>query len=586
MIELLRVEAKCATNEVKDAYLMASRLYSNLRNTGILNSYESASQPVPKNIPQSTSSSNYIPSASPHSASPSIFPSIFDPKSDPVSVSVPVPNTLPTSFADSVPSVPEHSSGTEHSSSKIEHIEYSSPRIDTSLEIEHSTNINTYLIKINNNINIPQIMCRDDIYKMFHGDILALEIAIKLLISVSQKVVVTLAQHKNNDTKFYSEALELVMGCCKPILKLNPNIINNNININDNSTHDNNAKSKIVSNVSSSSGNDKTNEKYDSKINSNINTNFNVNDNSPANKRVDIGTDLDSIKFNDLNFDFLSLDSKNKKIEEMGNFKLFETLENYENSELNENFKNRKISNDSNSLKNLTNSKNAKKLKIVVDEEDSENGSENDSENFELYKVVILEPCIYEITTEQEREDKLKRERGCRDHDILSNSEKNNQNNGNNGNNYGSNNNNHGNNNDSFHEKWGDNEGNDDYFYLTDYTNVFPILSGLALRLLYGNKQETNVVERCSILCSTLLALARKHGDALHIIRAVHLQFCFFSRLNHVKECAILSDEIAELYVYEKHSFQMNKLYGGDRGINAMASASVMYVLTLYIILF
>lgn len=39
-----------------------------------------------------------------------------------------------------------------------------------------------------------------------------------------------------------------------------------------------------------------------------------------------------------------------------------------------------------------------------------------------------------------------------------------------------------------------------------------------------------------------------------------------------------ICDEIKSLYVFEEHSFQMSKVYGGDRGICAMATAAVGYV--------
>ena len=39
-----------------------------------------------------------------------------------------------------------------------------------------------------------------------------------------------------------------------------------------------------------------------------------------------------------------------------------------------------------------------------------------------------------------------------------------------------------------------------------------------------------------------------------------------------------ICDEIKSLYVFEDHSFQMSKVYGGDRGICAMATAAVGYV--------
>ena len=45
-----------------------------------------------------------------------------------------------------------------------------------------------------------------------------------------------------------------------------------------------------------------------------------------------------------------------------------------------------------------------------------------------------------------------------------------------------------------------------------------------------------------------------------------------------------ICDEIKSLYVFEEHSFQMSKVYGGDRGICAMATAAVGYVRTLRVL--
>lgn len=64
------------------------------------------------------------------------------------------------------------------------------------------------------------LLSREDIYRMLRGDTLALDIAIKLLITLSQNIVVTLAQRKGRDTKYYSEALELTMATCKGFITL------------------------------------------------------------------------------------------------------------------------------------------------------------------------------------------------------------------------------------------------------------------------------------------------------------------------------------------------------------------------------
>jgi hypothetical protein len=45
--------------------------------------------------------------------------------------------------------------------------------------------------------------------------------------------------------------------------------------------------------------------------------------------------------------------------------------------------------------------------------------------------------------------------------------------------------------------------------------------------------------------------------------------------VNRLRESLSNCDEITELYVFEDHSFQMSKVYGGDRGIGAMAAAAV-----------
>ena len=280
------------------------------------------------------------------------------------------------------------------------------------------------------------LLTRDDICRMFQGDNLALDIAINLLITVSQNIVVTLAEHKNGDTKFYSEALELVMGSCKILLRLN-------------STN----PTRQSSNVSLVS------------------------------------------------------------------------------------------------------------LAEMAPEEDIAI----------LPKIAVLDPLIYEIATPEEREGKLKqmekwkgkgklKARGSgsksQQQHVLSNQfefdrmiE------------------------DSDEEEEG--EVVEDNFYIRDFTVVFPILSGLALRLLHGPIQNNEMLAKVGVLCSTFLTLTRKHGDALHIIRALHLQSLFCSRVNRLRESLAHCEEVTELYVFDQHSVGLNKIYGGDRGLAAMASSTV-----------
>ena len=282
------------------------------------------------------------------------------------------------------------------------------------------------------------LLTRDDICKMFQGDNLALDIAINLLITVSQNIVVTLAEHKNGDTKFYSEALELVMGSCKILLRLN-------------STNPTRQSSHV-------------------------------------------------------------------------------------------------------SLLSLVE---------VIPVEDT----------IILPKIAVLDPLIYEIATQEEREGKRKQMEKWKGKGKLkpkgSGGRRREQ---------------HGishqfdeyqMNDDSDEEE--EEGGVEDNFYIRDFTVVFPILSGLALRLLHGPTQNNEMLTKVGVLCSTFLTLTRKHGDALHIIRALHLQSIFCSRVNQVREALALCEEVTELYVFEQHSAGLNKIYGGDRGLAAIASSTVGY---------
>ena len=288
------------------------------------------------------------------------------------------------------------------------------------------------------------LLTREDICRMFQGDNLALDIAINLLITVSQNIVVTLAEHKNGDTKFYAEALELVMGSCKVLLKLNST-----------------CPTRASSHVS---------------------------------------------------------------------------------------------------------------LVSLVEDEPVNN-------DLMLPRVVVLDPLIYEIATQQEREEKKMhsvktegsgsgrgRGRGLRKANGLlrrkcamtdrSDFYKNDHNNKGEG-------------------KDEDEEDEEENFYIRDFSVVFPILSGLALRLLHGPTQNEEMIGKVAVLCSTFLTLTRKYGDAMHIIRALHLQSIFFSRINKVRASLALCEEVTELYVFEEHSVRLNKVYGGDRGMAAIASSSV-----------
>ena len=262
----------------------------------------------------------------------------------------------------------------------------------------------------NTTIKEPSLITREDVHRMFLGDTLALDIAINLLIVLSQNIVVILAQKNVNDTKFYAEALELAMGSCKLIQKLSSNAPSRH------SSHN-------------------------------------------------------STMFHNL----LSLE---------------------ENT---------------------------------------------------LHHVDILNPVLYDIVTPLEKEEKIEREGNCKEREKE-------------------------------RERRESRDISAPQFYLRDFTVIFPILSGLALRLLHGSKPVVDLEEILTVLCSTFLTLSRQHGDAMHVIRALHLQSMFFNRINRLRQSVTLCDEICEIYVFEKHSTQMAKIYGGDRGIGAMAAAAVGYV--------
>jgi hypothetical protein len=196
-------------------------------------------------------------------------------------------------------------------------------------------------------VDFSHLLSREDIYRMLRGDTLALDIAIKLLITLSQNIVVTLAQRKGRDTKYYSEALELTMATCRDILTLGtPNPTRRN----------------------SFSG-----------------------------------------KFNFVH------------------------------------------------------------------------------EDLTLLKKVVLDPNLFDISDTAEVA-------------IVSSKASNFK------------------------------VGDDEHFYLKDFTSLFPILAGLTLRLLHGTKQDESMIQKVDMMTSTFLTLTREHGDSMHIIRALHLQSVFYSR--------------------------------------------------------
>jgi hypothetical protein len=206
---------------------------------------------------------------------------------------------------------------------------------------------------IENDIDFSELLTRGDIHRIFQGDILALDIAIKLLITLSQNIVVTLAQRKERDTKYYSEALEISIASCR---------------------------------------------------------------------------ELQTIAF------YKDKDKSTRK----GNYECLPSP-------------------------------------ILM------------REDLSLKRAVILNPFLFDISDTAEDT----QARGA----------------------------------------FGSPEGIDEMqFFLNDFTSIFPILAGLTLRLLHGTQQDESMIQKVDMMTKTYLALARQHGDSMHIIRALHLQSIFYSR--------------------------------------------------------
>ena len=208
---------------------------------------------------------------------------------------------------------------------------------------------------VENDIDFSELLTRGDIHRIFQGDILALDIAIKLLITLSQNIVVTLAQRKERDTKYYSEALEISIASCRELQT--------------------------------------------------------------------IACDKDKDK-----------DKSTRK----GGYECLPSP-------------------------------------ILM------------REDLSLKRAVILNPFLFDISDTAEDT----QARGA----------------------------------------FGSPEGVDEtQFFLNDFTSIFPILAGLTLRLLHGTQQDESMIQKVDMMTKTYLALARQHGDSMHIIRALHLQSIFYSR--------------------------------------------------------
>lgn len=202
---------------------------------------------------------------------------------------------------------------------------------------------------VGNEIDFSELLTREDIHRIFQGDILALDIAIKLLITLSQNIVVTLAQRKERDTKYYSESLEIAIASCR---------------------------------------------------------------------------ELQTISCN--------------KMTSKGSFECLPSP-------------------------------------ILMREDQT------------LRRNMILNPLLFDISDTAEDT----QARGA----------------------------------------FGSPEGSEEsQFYLNDFTSIFPILAGLTLRLLHGTQQDESMIQKVDMMTKTYLALARQHGDSMHIIRALHLQSIFYSR--------------------------------------------------------
>ena len=212
-----------------------------------------------------------------------------------------------------------------------------------------------------NDIDFSELLTRGDIHRIFQGDILALDIAIKLLITLSQNIVVTLAQRKERDTKYYSEALEISIASCREL------------------------------------------------------------------QTIACDKDKDEDK-----------DADKDKSTRKGSYECLPSP-------------------------------------ILM------------REDLSLKKAVILNPFLFDISDTAEDT----QARGA----------------------------------------FGSPEGVDEtQFFLNDFTSIFPILAGLTLRLLHGTQQDESMIQKVDMMTKTYLALARQHGDSMHIIRALHLQSIFYSR--------------------------------------------------------
>ena len=228
-----------------------------------------------------------------------------------------------------------------------------------------------------NDIDFSELLTRGDIHRIFQGDILALDIAIKLLITLSQNIVVTLAQRKERDTKYYSEALEISIASCRELQTI---------------------------------ASDKDKDK---------------------NKDKDTDIDKDKDKDEDK-------DADKDKSTRKGSYECLPSP-------------------------------------ILM------------REDLSLKKAVILNPFLFDISDTAEDT----QARGA----------------------------------------FGSPEGVDEtQFFLNDFTSIFPILAGLTLRLLHGTQQDESMIQKVDMMTKTYLALARQHGDSMHIIRALHLQSIFYSR--------------------------------------------------------
>lgn len=117
-------------------------------------------------------------------------------------------------------------------------------------------------------------------------------------------------------------------------------------------------------------------------------------------------------------------------------------------------------------------------------------------------------------------------------------------------------------------------------FNLRDPSVIYPVLSGIGIRMMHGAAGDSAMASKFTIVAQTFLTLAEKEVDVVHMIRALIIKAMFYGLQNKINAAIPLLSEIRNLYNPDQHYESTIKFYGADRTAVNICVLGLMTALT------